>query len=98
MAHYDCVALDLPGFGDAADIDNPPTVAASVDWLADQVKALKPSLWLPIGHSMGGKFATLLAARAEAGEAGLAGLAGVVLLAASPRRRRNRWTNAVATR
>jgi len=80
---YDCVALDLPGFGDAADATG-ITVEEMVDWLAREIQVRAPAAWMVVGHSMGGKFGTLVAARAEAGEPGLAGLAGVVLLAASP--------------
>lgn len=80
---YDCVALDLPGFGDAADATG-ITVEEMVDWLAREIQVRAPAAWMVVGHSMGGKLGTLVAARAEAGEPGLAGLAGVVLLAASP--------------
>ena len=80
---YACVALDLPGFGEAANA-TAITVEEMGDWLAREIRARAPAAWMPVGHSMGGKLATLVAARAEAGEPGLAGLAGVVLLAASP--------------
>ena len=79
----DCVALDLPGFGDrAADAD--VDVSAMADWLANEVRARDPAAWMPVGHSMGGKLATIIAARAQGGEVGLSGLAGMVLLAGSP--------------
>ncbi|MBW6527908.1 alpha/beta fold hydrolase [Sphingomonas sp. RHCKR7] len=78
----DCVALDLPGFGDSADADL--DVAGLVDWFAQQVSARQPQSWAVIGHSMGGKIATLAAARARDGDPDFAGLAAVVLLAASP--------------
>ncbi|WP_058751167.1 alpha/beta fold hydrolase [Sphingomonas sanguinis] len=76
---FDCVALDLPGFGDHAD-EGYVDVAEMVDWLAAEVAARRPERWFLVGHSMGGKFATLLAAREQNG----CGLGGVVLLAASP--------------
>ncbi len=80
---FDCVAIDLPGFGDAADASalGVEQVAASV---IDRIKGRAPKRWMLVGHSMGGKIATILAARAEGGAIGLSGLAGVVLLAASP--------------
>lgn len=80
---FQCVAIDLPGFGDAtaaADL----SVAGMVDHVIAIVKSSGSSRWLLTGHSMGGKVATIVAARALRGEAGLFGLAGVVLLAASP--------------
>ncbi len=82
-AGFEGVAIDLPGFGDAtaaADL----SVAGMVDHVVDIVRTRAASRWLLVGHSMGGKVATIVAARALAGEAGLFGLAGVVLLAASP--------------
>lgn len=79
---YDCVALDLPGFGGNPDAAS--DVAALVDWFGDTVAGHQPQDWAVIGHSMGGKIATLAAARARDGDARFAGLAAVVLLAASP--------------
>ncbi|MBZ6381340.1 alpha/beta fold hydrolase [Sphingomonas sanguinis] len=76
---FDCVALDLPGFGDRAD-EGYVDVATMIGWLAAEVAARRPERWFLVGHSMGGKFATLLAAREQDGS----GLGGVVLLAASP--------------
>ena len=78
-----CVALDLPGFGDSAATGH-VGVGAMADWLADEIWSRELTSFLLVGHSMGGKIATLVAARATAGEAGLAGLLGVVLVAASP--------------
>ncbi|WP_371181752.1 alpha/beta hydrolase [Xanthomonas sacchari] len=82
-ARFDCIALDIPGFGDAPALDR-PDVTALVDWFAGEVARDRPDCWYVVGHSMGGKIATLTAARARDGVAGLAGLAGVVLVAASP--------------
>ena len=80
---FEVVAIDLPGFGDAHRMAD----ARVVD-MADQVCAVVrmhgAARWLLVGHSMGGKIASIVAARALAGEPGLFGLAGVVLLAASP--------------
>lgn len=80
---FDCFAPDLPGFGGNADVAE-TGIAATLDWLAVEIAARAPNEYLLVGHSMGGKFATLLAARAETGEPGLRNLAGVVLLAGSP--------------
>jgi len=73
----DCVALDLPGFGDASAMGH-RSIAETLDWFAKAVSRHDDAPWLVVGHSMGGKIATLTAAQAPAG------LAGVVLVAASP--------------
>lgn len=78
-AGIECVALDLPGFGARAE-SGYVDVGAMVDWLAAEVAARRPERWFLVGHSMGGKFATLLAARAQDDP----DFGGVVLLAASP--------------
>lgn len=79
---HDCLAPDLPGFGDrAADA---MSVAATLDWLAATIAAQVPRPYWLVGHSMGGKFATLAAARGLGGDPAMAGLRGVVLLAGSP--------------
>ncbi|MET0549603.1 MAG: alpha/beta fold hydrolase [Xanthomonas sp.] len=83
QARFDCVALNIPGFGNAPALSR-PDVMALVDWFAGEVARDRPDCWYVVGHSMGGKIATLAAARARDGMAGLAGLAGVVLVAASP--------------
>lgn len=53
-----------------------------VDAIAAQIRAHGADRWMLVGHSMGGKIATILAHRSEQGR--LPGLVGVVLLAASP--------------
>ena len=80
---FETLALDLPGFGDApvaADL----SVAGLVNQIIETVRTKGLTRWLLVGHSMGGKLATIVASRALAGEPGLFGLAGVVLLAGSP--------------
>lgn len=79
----DCIALDLPGFGERAD-EGYADVATMADDLADEIRRRRLTACILVGHSMGGKIATIVAARAAAGEAGLAGVVGVVLVAASP--------------
>ena len=83
LAPRRCVAIDLPGFGDAAGLGG-RTVKEMADHVAAAVRAEAPGRWALAGHSMGGKVAAVLARRAEDGEAGLEGLAAVVLVAASP--------------
>ncbi|MBB5943289.1 alpha/beta fold hydrolase [Xanthomonas sp. 3307] len=83
QTRFDCIALDIPGFGNAPALQR-SDVEALVDWFAGEVARDAPHCWYVVGHSMGGKIATLAAARARDGMAGLAGLAGVVLVAASP--------------
>lgn len=80
---YTCVALDIPGFGGTLAGDVLGTVALS-EWFAEEVARRAPSCWYAVGHSMGGKIATQVAAHARDGRQGLAGLAGVALVAASP--------------
>jgi pimeloyl-ACP methyl ester carboxylesterase len=88
-ARFEVLPLDLPGFGDASASAG-TSVAAMADHVVAQVRdhqQRRPAgwgRWLLVGHSMGGKVATVVAARVLAGAAPLAGLAGVVLLAGSP--------------
>ena len=82
-AEFEVVAIDLPGFGNsqaATDL----SVSGMADHVVAAVRTRGASRWLLIGHSMGGKIASIVASRALSGEPGLFGLAGVVLLAASP--------------
>lgn len=74
----DTVALDLPGFGDAADAPGPFTVAGMADRVAARLHALDARSFILVGHSMGGKVALALAARRPVG------LRALVLLAPSP--------------
>lgn len=77
------VAIDLPGFGDRAE-EGYGDVQVVLDDLSRRLTDLDLARWILVGHSMGGKFATLIAARARDGAAGLSGLLGVVLVAGSP--------------
>ena len=83
LAPRRCVAVDLPGFGEAAAMGG-RTVAEMAEHVVAAVRRAAPRRWALVGHSMGGKVAAVLARRAEDGGAGLAGLAAVVVLAASP--------------
>jgi len=77
------VPLDLPGYGSHAGW-GARSLEQLVDWTVDQIKARPARSWAIAGHSMGGKIATLVAARSLRGEAGLSGCLGVILVAASP--------------
>ncbi|MBE7188232.1 alpha/beta hydrolase [Jatrophihabitans endophyticus] len=80
---FDVLALDLPGFG-GAPAPAGTSVAATADAVVQAIVEHAPARWLLVGHSMGGKIASVVARRALDGEPGLFGFAGVVLLAGSP--------------
>ena len=77
------VAIDLPGFGDAAGLTG-FGVSDMADHVADRIRASSPGRWLLAGHSMGAKVALVVARRAEDGVAGLPGPERLVLLSGSP--------------
>jgi pimeloyl-ACP methyl ester carboxylesterase len=79
---FDVLALDLPGYGANAG-SALITLDETVDWVAAQVRDREPDEWLIAGHSMGGKVAALVTAKAERGELGLIAPAGLVLVGAS---------------
>lgn len=85
-----CVALDLPGFGEAAKISG-FTVSAMVEQVIETIRGLRGSdgvsasqPWFLAGHSMGGKLSGVIARRALDGEPGLDGLGGLLLVSPSP--------------
>lgn len=78
-----CLALDLPGFGEAAAVPG-YAVAAMADHVAARIRAAAPGRFALAGHSMGAKVALALARRAEDGDPDLAGLGRLVLVAGSP--------------
>ena len=78
---FDIFAPDLPGFGSAAGqgaLSVGDTVAALAGDIAERVGG---EGWIVAGHSMGGKFATILASGKFGG---LPPARGVLLLAGSP--------------
>ncbi len=77
-----CLALDLAGFGDAAD-QPPADVGGMAAQVARRIAEVAPARWWIAGHSMGAKVALAVARQAEDGAPGLAGLAGLALLAGS---------------
>ncbi len=69
-AGYRAVALDFPGYGDAADA-GPPTLEAMVAAARACIAAGPLQRWVIVGHSMGGMVAQELLARSSQGIAGL---------------------------
>ena len=82
VSHAPCIAIDLPGFGDARE-SRGYTVAEMVEHVERAILAHAPQRWFLAGHSMGAKVATVIA-RHVVGGVGLTGLIGLVLVAASP--------------
>ncbi|MFB2583478.1 alpha/beta hydrolase [Herbiconiux liukaitaii] len=80
---FDVLGIDLPGFGDEA-AKGAATVEETVQFVIAKLAFAAPHRWILVGHSMGGKIASLVASRVLAGTAPLFGLCGVVLLAGSP--------------
>lgn len=78
-----CVAIDLPGFGDAARTPG-YSLADMAAFVGRAIRSAAPGRWILVGHSMGAKVAAVVAREAEDGAPGLAGLAGLVLIAGSP--------------
>jgi pimeloyl-ACP methyl ester carboxylesterase len=77
------VPIDLAGFGDAhASLGY--SVADMTHSVAAAIRATAAARWWLVGHSMGAKVATVLAAQVERGTLALPGLASLVLLAGSP--------------
>jgi pimeloyl-ACP methyl ester carboxylesterase len=80
---YECVALDLAGFGAAANVDG-YTVADMALRIAGEIAGRAPKRWMLVGHSMGAKVAAAIARASEDGARELAGLTGLVFVAGSP--------------
>jgi pimeloyl-ACP methyl ester carboxylesterase len=80
------VAIDLPGFGDAANIAgySPAETAAAVIATIRDLRSSNPSApWFLGGHSMGGKIAMLVARSAVDGAPGLEGLRALIMTSPS---------------
>ena len=84
---FHCIALDLPGFGRAVDVET-FSVSEMADAVIRTIRFVRggdtSSPWLLAGHSMGGKLSAVIARRAADGVAGLEQLAGLVLVSPSP--------------
>lgn len=76
-ADYRCIALDMPGFGDAVAMDG-HDVMAMADQVAQTIEALELSRVVLVGHSFSGKVAMVLASRRPQW------LASLILVAPSP--------------
>ena len=74
---FTTVALDLPGFGESAGVPG-YSVAAMADSVEQAIAEQVSGRYILVGHSMSGKVAMVLAARADAN------LAGLLLVAPSP--------------
>lgn len=79
----DLIGIDLPGFG-RSPASSGTTVEEMAVLVERAVGASGVTEWVLVGHSMGGKVATVVADRTMSGANGLFGLRAVVLLAASP--------------
>lgn len=79
----DLIGIDLPGFGRSSAATG-TTVEEMVQLVERAVGRSGATEWVLIGHSMGGKVASVVASRTVDGSNGLFGLRAVVLLAASP--------------
>ncbi|MEN0102682.1 MAG: alpha/beta hydrolase [Curtobacterium sp.] len=79
----DLVGIDLPGFGRSSAATG-TTVEEMVEQVERVIGQSGATDWVLIGHSMGGKVASVVASRTIDGSNGLFGLRAVVLLAASP--------------
>lgn len=76
--HYRLIAPDLRGFGDSEPPPSRHSCAAFAEDIAQVAESLGLSRYAVVGHSMGGKFAQVFAARQPHG------LAGLVLLTPAP--------------
>lgn len=76
-ARHRCIALDMPGFGDAQHIEG-YDIASMAERVDETLRALAVTNAVLVGHSMTGKVALALAARQPDY------LQGVVLVAPSP--------------
>ncbi|MGN6408765.1 MAG: alpha/beta fold hydrolase, partial [Curtobacterium sp.] len=79
----DLIGIDLPGFGASTAVTG-TTVEEMVVLVERAIGRSGATEWALIGHSMGGKIASVVASRTMDGSNGLFGLRAVVLLAASP--------------
>lgn len=79
----DLVGIDLPGFGRSSSATG-TTVEEMTQLVERAIGRSGATEWALIGHSMGGKIASIVASRTIDGSNGLFGLRAVVLLAASP--------------
>ena len=82
-----CAAIDLPGFGAAAgsaDFAVAAMVEETIATIAEICRDNAAAPWFLMGHSMGGKVASIVARAALDGDERLRGLAGMILVSPSP--------------
>ena len=79
----DLIGIDLPGHGRSSSVTG-TTVEEMTQLVERAIGRSGATEWALVGHSMGGKVASVVAARTVDGSNGLFGLRAVVLLAASP--------------
>jgi len=60
----DVVTVDLPGFGENADLDAPGSIEAFAAWVLDTLRAQRIERFHLLGHSMGGMIAQQMTAMA----------------------------------
>jgi pimeloyl-ACP methyl ester carboxylesterase len=75
---YRCIAINLPGFGGAAAMQE-PSIGRFASFVQEQLKSLGINAYTLIGHSMGGKIAMQVAASAGSGT-----IRQLILVAPSP--------------
>ncbi len=75
---YQCIAINLPGFGGAAAMDK-PSIQGFAEYVQEVLDSLKIKKYTLIGHSMGGKIAMQVAANASKGS-----VQQLILVAPSP--------------
>jgi pimeloyl-ACP methyl ester carboxylesterase len=76
---YDCIALDMPGFGNQPALSEPSILSVAKN-VEEQLSARQIFNYVLIGHSMGGKIAVQVAADVNESNA----IQQLILLAPSP--------------
>ena len=75
---YRCIAINLPGFGGAAAMEE-PSIQGFAEYVQEELNSLGIKSYTLIGHSMGGKIAMQIAANASKGS-----VQQLILVAPSP--------------
>lgn len=63
LSRYRCLAVDLPGYGQSPKGDNPVSIVAYTDLLADLLRQVTDQPAVLIGHSMGGMISLTMSLR-----------------------------------
>ena len=64
LCDFECIALDLPGFGKNANMKALTSIPAFADWALDELSACGIQRFHLVGHSMGGMVAQEMIAKA----------------------------------